>query len=86
MRTAATVFRTLRTTTGDLCLNKRLVFEFIKETQPDAYSIILEKGEEKILNRIAEQIKQRRVIDVLCKGVKNFDLYIGLYYKSPAGY
>lgn len=68
----------------DLCLNKRLVFEFIKETQPDAYEIILKRGEDKFLKRLVEQIKQRGVIDVLRKGIKDLDLNVWLYFKSPA--
>lgn len=68
----------------ELCLNKRLVFEFIKETQPDAYDIILKRGEDKFLKRLVEQIKQRGVIDVLRKGIKDLDLNILLYFKNPA--
>ncbi len=68
----------------DLCLNKRLLFEFIKETQPQAYETIQKRGEEKFIKRLAEQIKQRGTIDVLRKGVKDLDLEVSLYYKQPA--
>lgn len=67
----------------DKCLNTRLLFEFIKETQPDAYDTIVKRGEEKFLKRLAEQIKQRGIIDVLRKGVKDLDLNVLLYYKRP---
>lgn len=68
----------------DLCLNKRLLFEFIKETQPDAYDTIVKRGEDKFLKRLAEQIKQRGTIDVLRTGVKDLDLTVYLYFKKPA--
>ena len=68
----------------DLCLNKRLLFEFIKETQPQAYETIQKRGEEKFTKRLVEQIKQRGTIDVLRKGVKDLDLEVSLYYKQPA--
>ena len=67
----------------DLCLNKRLLFEFIKETQPEAFETIIKRGEDKFLKRLTEQIKQRGIIDVLRKGVKDLDLTIQLYYKQP---
>jgi type I restriction enzyme R subunit len=68
----------------DLCINKRLLFEFLKETQPEAYDTILKRGEDKFLKRLAEQIKQRGIIDVMRKGVKDLDLNIFLYFKSQA--
>ena len=68
----------------DLCFNKRLLFEFIKETQPTAFDTIQKRGEEKFIKRLAEQIKQRGIIDVLRKGVKDLDLNVYLYYKQPA--
>ncbi|MBI4648056.1 MAG: type I restriction endonuclease subunit R [Bacteroidia bacterium] len=68
----------------DLCLNKRLLFEFIKETQPAVYETIVKRGEEKFLKRLYEQVKQRGIIDVLRKGVKDLDLDIQLYFKHPS--
>ena len=68
----------------DLCLNKRLLFEFIKETQPIAFDTIVKRGEDKFLKRLTEQIKQRGIIDVLRKGVKDLDLTVQLYYKNPS--
>jgi type I restriction enzyme R subunit len=44
----------------------------------------LKRGEEKFLKRLAEQIKQRGIIDVLRKGVKDLDLTVYLYFKQPA--
>ncbi len=68
----------------DLCLNKRLLFEFIKETQTEAYDTIVKRGEDKFLKRIAEQVRQRGIIDVLRTGVKDLDLTVFLYFKKPA--
>ncbi len=68
----------------DLCLNKRLLFEFIKETQPIAFETIVKRGEDKFLKRLTEQVKQRGIIDVLRKGVKDLDLTVQLYYKNPS--
>lgn len=67
----------------DLCMNKRLLFEFIKETQPVAFETIVKRGEDKFLKRLSEQIKQRGIIDVLRKGVKDLDLTVYLYFKDP---
>ncbi len=68
----------------DLSLNKHLLFKFIKETQPMAYEIIVKRGEDKFLKRLTEQVKQRGIIDVLRKGVKDLDLTVQLYYKNPS--
>lgn len=67
----------------DLCINRRHLFEFLKETQPEKYEIILKRGEETFLKRLAEQIRKRGVIDVLRKGIKDLDLTVNLYYKKP---
>jgi type I restriction enzyme, R subunit len=68
----------------DLCINKRLLFEFIKQTQPAAYDTIVKRGEDKFIKRLADQIKAKGIIELLRKGIKDLDLQINLYYKSPA--
>ncbi|NLR63027.1 type I restriction endonuclease subunit R [Chitinophaga varians] len=68
----------------ELCVDKKLLAEFINTTQPEAWSTIQKRGEEKFLKRLAEQIKQRGIIDVLRKGIKDQDLQVWLYYKNPA--
>lgn len=68
----------------DLCLDPKQVLAFIEATQPEAYATLQKRGVEKFLKRLSEQIKQRGVIDVLRKGVKDLDLTIQLYYKRPA--
>lgn len=70
----------------DLCLDKKLLFAFLKETQPDAYETILKRGEHKFIKRVADQISQNGIIEVLRKGVKDLDLRVQLYYKKPASH
>lgn len=67
-----------------LCLNTKHLFRFLEETQPQKLAILRKRGEEKFLKRLSKQIKQRGVIDVLRKGVKDLDLTIYLYYKRPS--
>ncbi|MFB6181648.1 MAG: type I restriction endonuclease, partial [Candidatus Magasanikbacteria bacterium] len=64
-----------------LCLDTELVLEYIKTTQPDVwsdYSSQRDNPEDKLLSRIAQQIKNRGVVDVLREGIKDrghsFDL------------
>ena len=42
----------------DLCINKKLLMEFIQETQPDAYATISNRGADKFIKRLSEQIKK----------------------------
>lgn len=67
-----------------LCINKKQLFAFLQETQPEKLETILKRGEEKFLKRVSEQVKKRGVIDVLRKGVKDLDLTIYLYYRKPS--
>ena len=53
----------------DLCINKKLLFEFIRETQPVAYNIILKRREEKFVKRLTNQIRQKGIIEILCNGL-----------------
>jgi type I restriction enzyme, R subunit len=68
----------------DQCINKRLLFEFIKSTQPTSYETILKRGEDEFLKRLTDQARQRGIIDVPRKGVKDLDLAVHLYHKQPA--
>lgn len=67
-----------------LCINKKHLFAFLRETQPEKLETILKRGEEKFFKRVSEQIKKNGVIDVLRKGVKDLDLTIYLYYRKPS--
>jgi type I restriction enzyme R subunit len=68
----------------DICINRRQLFEFLKETQPEKYEIILKRGEDSFLKRLAEQLRKRGIIDVLRKGIKDLDLVVNLYFKKPS--
>ncbi len=70
----------------DLCVNKKLLFEFIKETQPLAYNTILKRGEEKFLKRVTDQIRQKGIIEILRNGIKDLGLRVQLYYKKPTSH
>lgn len=67
----------------DLCINTKILLEFIQETQPDTYSTIVNRGEEKFTKRLSEQIKKKGIIEVLRNGIKDLDLKVNLYYKNP---
>ncbi len=67
----------------NICINTKLLFEFIKKTQPAAYDSIVKRGEDKFIKRLAEQIKDKGIIEILRKGIKDLDVQINLYYKNP---
>lgn len=67
----------------DLCINDKLLFNFIKETQPDSYKTILKRGEEKFIKRLSDQIRKKGIIEILRNGIKDLDLKVNLYYKRP---
>ncbi len=70
----------------NLCLNKKLLIEFLQSTQPDAWDTIQKWSEEKFLKRLTEQMKQRGIVDVWRKDVNELDLnlriFIGLFLLS----
>lgn len=68
------------------CIIPKLLFEFLQNTQPDAYKKIRQRGTEKFLNRLNNQIKQKGIIEILRKGVRDLDLHVQLYYKKPSSY
>ncbi len=68
----------------DLCINTKVLFEFIQQTQPTSYDKIVQRGKEKFLKRLKTQIKQKGIITLLRKGIKDLDLHIHLYYKKPS--
>ncbi len=70
----------------DLCINKRLLFEFLAATQPNPYGTILKRGEQKFIKRLTEQIRQKGIIEILRNGVKDLDLRVQLYYKKPTSH
>jgi type I restriction enzyme R subunit len=68
----------------DLCINTKILFEFIQQTQPTSYDKIVQRGKDKFLKRLKTQIKQKGIITLLRKGIKDLDLNIHLYYKKPS--
>lgn len=68
----------------DLCINTKILFEFIQQTQATSYDKIVQRGKDKFLKRLKTQIKQKGIITLLRKGIKDLDLNIHLYYKKPS--
>jgi hypothetical protein len=50
------------------------LIEFLQSTQPYEWDTIQKRSEEKFLRRLAEQMKQRGIVDVWCKDVNDLDL------------
>jgi len=67
----------------ELCLNKTVLFDFIKTSQPESYNFIMRKGEKAFLNRLDSKIQKEGIIEVLRKGVKHLDRTIMLFYPKP---
>jgi len=67
----------------DSCINKKVLFQFLKATQPKAFATIQKRGEDKFIKRLSAQIKQKGIIEILRKGIKDLDLQVQLYYKRP---
>ncbi|EMY80012.1 hypothetical protein pgond44_13948 [Psychroflexus gondwanensis ACAM 44] len=68
----------------EFCINPNQLWEFIKNSQPDAYEMIQRKGKRSFLVRLDEKLRKLGVIEVLRKGVKHFDKTIELFYRQPA--
>ena len=68
------------------CMIPRLLWEFIEKTQPQAFEKLQKRSPEKFLRRVYLQIKEKGIIEVLRKGVKDLDLTVKLYYKAPASH
>lgn len=67
----------------DLCINEKLLFEFMAATQPNAHDTIIKRGKDKFLKRLSDQIRQKGIIEILRNGVKDLDLRVQLYFKKP---
>ncbi|MEA4867888.1 MAG: type I restriction endonuclease [Rikenellaceae bacterium] len=67
----------------DLCINEKLLFEFLAATQPNAHDTIIKRGKDKFLKRLSDQIRQKGIIEILRNGVKDLDLRVQLYFKKP---
>ena len=67
----------------ELCINQNELFAFLKDTQEDAYEMILLKGKQSFLNRVDKKIRKDGIVNTLKKGVKYFDKTIKLFYSKP---
>lgn len=72
----------------ELCLDKEMIFSFIKNTQPKAFEKLQETHgdlfEQKFLKRLTEEIKVRGLLDVLRNGIKDYGVEVQLAYFKPA--
>lgn len=72
----------------ELCLDTKLVLEFIYATQPKSWTALTEHygedAKERFLRRLAGDIEKRGVLDVLRKGVKEAGQKFQLAYFRPA--
>lgn len=79
----------LNNTTYDkvLCLAPKDVLNFIKNSQPKSFEKLSDQygsdTEEKLLNRLSNEINSRGVIDVLRKGIKDRGASFDLVYFEP---
>ena len=71
-----------------LCIDERLLFQFIENTQPEAFDKINKRHGSNykaiFCKRIFDQIQQNGIIEVLRKGVQDGDVKIYLFYGLPA--
>lgn len=67
----------------EFCLNKDQLLEFIKDSQPEKYDFIVNKGEKVFFSRLDSKIKSNGIIEFLRKGIKFFDKTIDLFYPEP---
>jgi type I restriction enzyme, R subunit len=68
----------------EFCINPKQLFDFIQQTQPEAYETIQRKGERAFLVRLDEKLRKLGVIEVLRKGVKHFDKTVDFFYRQPS--
>ena len=71
-----------------LCLIRSDVIDFIRETQPEAWSQLEERHgvvdvENRVLKRISDDISKRGIIEVLRSQVVDFGVYLNLQYFKP---
>jgi type I restriction enzyme, R subunit len=72
----------------ELCLDTKLLFEFIQESQPTKLAKLIQnhgnKYQEMFCRRLSEKIRREGVISVLRKGIIDNDVTIELLYKLPS--
>ncbi len=69
------------------CVDGNLLFQFLETTQPVALEKLKkayqDNYKQKIIYRINTQIKQLGIIEVLRKGITDYNVKLKLFYKKP---
>ena len=72
---------------SELCLDSNLVLDFIKTTQIEEWTKYTEihgsESEDKFLNRINNEIRDRGILEVIKNGLKSYGSDFDLYYRMP---
>ena len=70
------------------CIDKTQLLQFLRTTQPTQIAKLETnyntRFEEKLFQRISEQIKTKGIIEILRNGIKAGEVSLTLYYKQPA--
>ncbi|MGI2902226.1 type I restriction endonuclease subunit R [Tolypothrix sp. VBCCA 56010] len=70
------------------CIDKTQLLQFLRTTQPTQISKLETnyntRFEEKLFQRISDQIKTKGIIEILRNGIKAGEVSLTLYYKQPA--
>ena len=71
----------------DLCLDKKLVLQFIKNTQPKIWEKLEsqhgQQAEDRFFKRLTEEIKARGLLDVIRDGITDHGVSFDLAYFKP---
>ena len=69
------------------CIDKTQLLQFLRKTQPTQVTKLEtsygKRFEERLFQRISEQIKTRGIVDVFRNGIKAGEVSLNLYYKLP---
>ncbi|MFM6457063.1 MAG: type I restriction endonuclease, partial [Planktothrix sp.] len=69
------------------CIDKTKLLQFLRHTQPQEIAKLetkyQTKFEQKLLQRISDQIKIKGIIEILRNGIKADEVKLTLYYKKP---
>ncbi|MEH2121289.1 type I restriction endonuclease [Nostoc sp.] len=70
------------------CIDKTQLLQFLRKTQPTQVTKLEtsygKRFEERLFQRICEQIKTRGIVDVIRNGIKAGEVSLTLYYKLPS--
>ena len=70
------------------CLDKTQLLQFLRKTQPTQVTRLEtsygKRFEERLFQRICDQIKTRGIVDVIRNGIKAGEVSLTLYYKLPS--